>query len=79
MDLNITIRNIQVNSISTLGSLNVGKAVFLKNRSSSVQLPKGFYEEEEFTEEELEEAEQEMEEAKEKVEKIPQLPVFYSD
>jgi len=79
MDLNITIRNIRVNTISTLGSLNVGKAVFLNNRSSSVQMPKEFFAEEEFTEEELEEAEKTMEEAKEKVEKIPQLPVFYND
>ncbi|GAB3801238.1 hypothetical protein [Virgibacillus kimchii] len=79
MDLNISIRNINVNAISTLGSLNVGKAVFLKNRSSSVQLPKGFFEEEEFEEEEMEEAEAEMEKAKEEVEKIPTSPVFYSD
>ena len=67
MDLNITIRNIRINSISSLGSLNVGKAVFLKNRSSSMQLPKEFYEEEEW-----EEAESEME-------KVPDLPVFYND
>jgi hypothetical protein len=72
MDLNITIRNIQINAISTLGSLNVGKAVFLKNSSSSMQLPKEFYEEEEFEEDELEEAEAEME-------KVPDVPVYYND
>jgi hypothetical protein len=72
MGLNITIKNINVNSISTLGSLNVGKAVFLKNRSSAIRLPKPFYEEEEFDEEELEAAEEEMEE-------VPDMPVFYKD
>ncbi|WP_164215126.1 hypothetical protein [Virgibacillus sp. YIM 98842] len=72
MDLNITIRNIHVNSISTLGSLNVGKAVFLKNRSASIRMPSESYEEEEFTEKELEEAEAELE-------KVPDLPVFHKD
>ncbi|MFA1819138.1 hypothetical protein ACDX78_02850 [Virgibacillus oceani] len=72
MGLNITIKNINVNSISTLGSLNVGKAVFLKNRSTSIRLPKPFYEEEELGEEELEAAEEEMEE-------VPDVPAFYHD
>jgi hypothetical protein len=72
MGLNIRIKSININSISTLGSLNVGKAVFLKNRSTSIRLPKSFYEEEEFSEEELEEAEEEMEE-------VPDVPAFYQD
>jgi len=72
MGLNITIKNINVNSISTLGSLNVGKAVFLKNSSTSIRMPKPLYEEEEFNEEELEAAEEEMKE-------VPDVPAFYHD
>ncbi len=43
--MQINIRNIRVNSISTIGSLNIGKTVFTDNRSSSAQFPKGNYEE----------------------------------
>lgn len=35
--LTINIRTIRINSISTLGSLNVGKAMFADNHSNSVQ------------------------------------------
>ncbi|MFN7251369.1 MAG: hypothetical protein ACK4M9_11335 [Anaerobacillus sp.] len=43
--MQINIRNIRVNSISTIGSLNIGKTVFTDNRASSAQFPKGNYEE----------------------------------
>ncbi|MBM4765218.1 hypothetical protein [Bacillus sp. B15-48] len=53
MQLQINIRNIRVNSINTLGSLNVGKVMLADNRAASVQLPKEFYEEFEENEENL--------------------------
>jgi hypothetical protein len=43
--MQINIRNIRVNSISTIGSLNIGKTIFTDNRASSAQFPKGNYEE----------------------------------
>jgi hypothetical protein len=45
MQLDINIKNIRINSISTLGSLNVGKAIFVDNKSSSIKYPKPNYEE----------------------------------
>jgi hypothetical protein len=33
--LNISIRNIKINSISNVGSLNIGKAVICQNRNHS--------------------------------------------
>lgn len=53
--MNITIKNININAISTLGSMNVGKAIFTQNRSSSIQLPKSHFEETEADEEEIRE------------------------
>ncbi|MEC5425322.1 hypothetical protein QGM71_17715 [Virgibacillus sp. C22-A2] len=53
--MNINIKNININSISTLGSMNIGKIVFAHNRSSSMQLPKPYYEEGEVEDEEIEE------------------------
>lgn len=32
--LNINITNIKINSISTLGSLNIGKVIFTKNQAT---------------------------------------------
>ncbi|MCT8136646.1 hypothetical protein H1D32_02110 [Anaerobacillus sp. CMMVII] len=43
--MQINIKNIRVNSISTIGSLNIGKTVFTDNRASSAQFPKENYEE----------------------------------
>ena len=54
MGMNINIKNIRVNSISTLGSMNIGKVVFSQNKASSMQLPKSNYEENEVTKEEIE-------------------------
>ncbi|OLS40897.1 hypothetical protein BTR25_06080 [Bacillus sp. MRMR6] len=45
MEMQINIRNIKINSISTLGSLNVGKILFAGNRASSKQSSKPDYEE----------------------------------
>ncbi|WP_171038061.1 hypothetical protein [Aquibacillus sediminis] len=52
MNLKINIKNININSISTLGSMNVGKVFFAKNKSQSIRLPKEHYEEKSFEEEE---------------------------
>lgn len=43
--MQINIRNIRINSISTIGSLNIGKTIFTDNRASSAQFPKEHYEE----------------------------------
>lgn len=43
--MQINIRNIRINSISTIGSLNIGKTVFTENRASSARYPKPYYEE----------------------------------
>ncbi|OIJ14158.1 hypothetical protein BKP35_08150 [Anaerobacillus arseniciselenatis] len=43
--MQINIRNIRINSISTIGSLNIGKTVFSDNQASSAQFPKPNYEE----------------------------------
>lgn len=53
MRLQINIRNISVNSMSTLGSINVGKIFFADNRSSSIRVPKPDYEENELDEAKL--------------------------
>ena len=45
--MQINIRNIRVNSISTIGSLNIGKTVFVENRATSARFPKPYYEENE--------------------------------
>ncbi len=50
MELQINIKNIKINSISTLGSLNVGKVMFADNRASSIQESKPDYEENELDE-----------------------------
>ncbi|WP_377558946.1 hypothetical protein [Ornithinibacillus salinisoli] len=51
--MQINIRNIRVNSISTLGSMNVGKVFFTKNQASQLQLPKSYFEDQEMEEEEI--------------------------
>ncbi|MBU8906375.1 hypothetical protein [Desertibacillus haloalkaliphilus] len=43
--MQINIKTIRINSISTIGSLNIGKTVFTDNHSSSARFPKPFYEE----------------------------------
>lgn len=43
--MQINIKNIRINSISTIGSLNIGKTVFADNRASSARYPKPLYEE----------------------------------
>ncbi|WP_096201831.1 hypothetical protein [Bacillus sp. FJAT-45350] len=43
--MQINIKNIRINSISTIGSLNIGKTVFTDNHSSSARYPKPNYEE----------------------------------
>ncbi|WP_078553001.1 hypothetical protein [Bacillus alkalicellulosilyticus] len=45
--MQINIKNIRINSISTIGSLNIGKTVFSGNTSSTARFPKPFYEENE--------------------------------
>ncbi|WP_456276598.1 hypothetical protein [Bacillus sp. AK128] len=45
MNLQINIKNIRVNTISTLGSINVGKVVLADNRAQSLKAPKANYEE----------------------------------
>ncbi|MBM7542366.1 hypothetical protein JOE23_002635 [Amphibacillus cookii] len=50
MDFKINIRNINVSSISTLGSMNIGKIFFAHNRSQLMRLPKEHYQEEEIEE-----------------------------
>lgn len=45
--MQINIRNIRINSISTIGSLNIGKTVFSENQASSARFPKPYYEENE--------------------------------
>ena len=47
MNMQINIRNIRINSISTLGSLNVGKVMLAENRSTSYVQEKPDYEENE--------------------------------
>ncbi|WP_163970575.1 hypothetical protein [Oceanobacillus halotolerans] len=64
MAMRINIKNININSIATLGSLNIGKAIFAKNRSSSVTMPKENYEETNATDEQI----------KEMVPQLPQQP-----
>ncbi|WP_170840807.1 hypothetical protein [Oceanobacillus limi] len=51
--MQINIRNIRVNSISTLGSMNVGKVIFAKNTSKQLQFPKAHFEDQEMEEEEI--------------------------
>ncbi|WP_429352246.1 hypothetical protein [Natronobacillus azotifigens] len=53
MKLQINIRNITINSMNALGSINVGKVFFAENRSSSIQVPKSDYEENELDEDKL--------------------------
>ncbi|WP_018933168.1 hypothetical protein [Gracilibacillus lacisalsi] len=53
MDLKINIKNINVNSISNLGSLNIGKVFFAHNKSQLIRLPKEHYQEKEFNQEEI--------------------------
>ncbi|MEB1806089.1 MAG: hypothetical protein LPK26_02100 [Bacillaceae bacterium] len=43
--MQINIRNIRINSMSTIGSLNIGKQIFSDNRASTFKLPKPYYEE----------------------------------
>ncbi|WP_026672040.1 hypothetical protein [Alkalihalobacterium bogoriense] len=45
--MQINIKNIRINSISTIGSLNIGKTVFADNRATTAQFPKPYYEENE--------------------------------
>ncbi|MDT8861236.1 hypothetical protein N0O92_13420 [Alkalihalobacillus sp. MEB130] len=45
--MQINIRNIRINSISTIGSLNIGKTVLAQNHASTAQFPKPYYEENE--------------------------------
>ncbi|GAE24883.1 hypothetical protein JCM9140_845 [Halalkalibacter wakoensis JCM 9140] len=45
--MQINIRNIRINSISTIGSLNIGKTVLAQNRTTTAQFPKPYYEENE--------------------------------
>ena len=47
MNMQVNIRNIRINSISTLGSLNVGKIIQAENRSTSYVQEKPDYEENE--------------------------------
>lgn len=47
MNMQINIRNIRINSISTLGSLNVGKVMLAENQSTSYVHEKPDYEENE--------------------------------
>ncbi|MFE8700135.1 hypothetical protein ACFYKX_05790 [Cytobacillus sp. FJAT-54145] len=47
MDLQINIKNIRINSISTLGSFNVGKIMITENSATSAQYSKTDYTEEE--------------------------------
>lgn len=68
--MQINIRNIRVNSISTIGSLNIGKTVFTDNRASSAQFPKENYEETE-----PEEGEDNGEENEEQIEFNPPMGV----
>jgi hypothetical protein len=53
VEMQINIKNIRINSISTLGSLNVGKILFAGNSSSSTQQSKPDYEENELDVEKL--------------------------
>lgn len=48
--MNIYINNIRINSISTIGSLNIGKTLLIDNQASSAVIPKPGYEEGEFIE-----------------------------
>lgn len=48
--MNIYINNIRINSISTIGSLNIGKTLLVDNQASSAIIPKPGYEEGEFIE-----------------------------
>ena len=48
--MNIYINNIRINSISTIGSLNIGKTMLIDNQASSAIIPKPGYEEGEFIE-----------------------------
>lgn len=57
--MQINIRNIRINSLSTIGSLNIGKQIFSDNRASTFKLPKPYYEEVEPNNEEEEEKEEE--------------------
>lgn len=50
MAMQINIKNIRINSISTLGSLNVGKTVLAYNRASEYHETKPDYEENELDE-----------------------------
>ncbi|WP_216828680.1 hypothetical protein [Alkalihalobacterium elongatum] len=43
--MQINIRNIRINSMSTIGSLNIGKQIFSDNHANTIRLPKPFYEE----------------------------------
>ncbi|UOE92030.1 hypothetical protein [Alkalihalobacillus sp. LMS39] len=45
--MQINIKNIRINSISTIGSLNIGKTVFVDNHATTAQFPKPYYEENE--------------------------------
>ncbi|WP_059104082.1 hypothetical protein [Shouchella shacheensis] len=45
--MQINIKQIHINSISTIGSLNIGKTVLSQNQSSSKRYPKPYYEEQE--------------------------------
>ncbi|GAE34318.1 hypothetical protein [Halalkalibacter akibai] len=49
--MQINIKNIRINSISTIGSLNIGKTVLAGNRATSARFPKPYYEENEPDEE----------------------------
>src|SRR5699024_12135277 len=37
--MNISIRNIRIHSISSLGSVNIGQSILTKNKAFSLQLP----------------------------------------
>jgi len=43
--MQINIKNIRINSISTIGSLNIGKQIFTDNRAVTARFPKPNYEE----------------------------------
>lgn len=63
MEMQINVKNIRVNSISTLGSLNVGKILFTDNKASSKLFSKPDYEENELDVQEV-------------IEAVPPLPFF---
>jgi len=67
INMQINIKNIHINSISMIGSMNVGKTVLANNHSKFVQKQKSNYEENEIDEE--------------KIEKLvpPPLPVPFKD